>query len=55
MGRLKKYLTVEELRDAHRKWAREYYWRNKERIDEQARERYRKKVGKKLPKVRQTT
>jgi hypothetical protein len=51
MGRLKKYKTEEERRDAQRKWSREYYWRNKERIDEQAKKRYRREVGKKLPSV----
>ena len=49
MGRLKKYKTEKDRLDAQRKWNREYYWRNKEKIDEQSRERYRKKVGKKLP------
>jgi len=52
MGRLKKYKTEEERRDAQRRWSKEYYWRNKEKIDEQAKQRYRKKVGKKLSKVR---
>ena len=55
MGRLKKYVTEEELKDAHRRWAKEYYWQNKEKIDEQARERYRKRVGKALSKVRKTS
>jgi hypothetical protein len=30
MGRKKKYLTKEEKHEAQKKWAMEYYWRNKE-------------------------
>lgn len=48
MGRIKKYNTVEEQQDAQRKWAREYYWRNKEKLDEKAKETYRNKTGKNL-------
>ena len=42
MGRLKKYQTEEEKLKAKRLRAKEYYWNNKERLDERARERYRK-------------
>ena len=34
MGRKKKYLTAEERREAQNRWAREYYERNKEKINE---------------------
>ena len=43
MGRVKKYNTVEEKLDAKRKRAKEYYWTNKEKCDEQAKKRYHKK------------
>jgi hypothetical protein len=48
MGRLKKYKTKEEKIDANRLKSKRYYWRNKEKIDEIARKRYRRKVGKKM-------
>lgn len=48
MGRLKKYNTVEEQQDAQRKWAKEYYWKNKTKLDGKAKEAYRKKTGKDL-------
>ena len=40
MGRKKKYNTPKEKRDAQNKWAREYYLRNKELIDNKAKEKY---------------
>lgn len=43
MGRLKKYKTDEELRNANRLKSRRYYWKNKEKLDEKARCRYRQK------------
>ncbi len=46
MGRLKKYKTEDELKEARLKWPRRYYWKNKEKVDARARNRYRKKVGK---------
>ena len=48
MGRLKKYNTVVEQQNAQRKWAKQYYWKNKTRLDEKAKEAYRKKTGKDL-------
>lgn len=41
MGRLKKYRTEEEKKAAQKRWAKEYYWRNKKQIDEKAKQRYR--------------
>lgn len=41
MGRIKKYQTKEEKSEARRKWAREYYWKNKEQCDEKQRQRNR--------------
>jgi hypothetical protein len=40
MGRKKKYSTLEEKKAAQNKWAREYYERNKEIIDNKAKEKY---------------
>ena len=40
MGRLKKYSTEEEKKDAQKKWANEYYYRNKEKINKKAMEKY---------------
>ena len=40
MGRKKKYLTKEEKREAQNRWAREYYHRNKELINNKLKERY---------------
>ena len=39
MGRLKKYST-EEKKEAQKKWASEYYYRNKEKINKKAMEKY---------------
>jgi hypothetical protein len=41
MGRNKKYATFEEKKEAQKKWSKEYYWKNKEKIDERIRENYR--------------
>lgn len=41
MGRNKKYTTIEEKKEAQKKWSKEYYWKNKEKIDERIRENYR--------------
>lgn len=43
MGRLKIYHTEEEKKEAQRRWAKEYYWRNKKQIDEKAKKRYKSK------------
>ena len=41
MGRLKKYLTLKEVKEAKKKRAHDYYWNNKEKCDEQSRKRYK--------------
>jgi hypothetical protein len=43
MGRNKKYKTLEEKKEAQKKWSKLYYWKNKEKQDEKARERYHKR------------
>jgi len=43
MGRLKKYQTAEEKAKAKRLRANKYYWENKEKQDERARNYYRRK------------
>ena len=43
MGRKKKYNSEKERKEAQRKWSMDYYYRNQARIQEKARERYRKK------------
>lgn len=48
MGRLKKYNSLEDQQDAQRRWAKEYYWRNKTKLDEKAKKAYRKKNNKGL-------
>jgi hypothetical protein len=40
MGRLKKYNTDEEKKDAQRKWVREYYYRNKDSLNKRQMEKY---------------
>lgn len=40
MGRLKKYLTEEEKLAVKKQRAHDYYWKNKEKQDEKARQRY---------------
>lgn len=40
MGRLKKYKTEEEKKEAQKKWANQYYHRNKEKINKKAMEKY---------------
>jgi hypothetical protein len=40
MGRLKKYKTEEEKKEAQKKWANQYYHRNKEQINKRAMEKY---------------
>ena len=40
MGRLKKYKTEQEKVEAQRIWAKEYYHRNKEKINKKAMEKY---------------
>ncbi|MEC7870782.1 MAG: hypothetical protein VX868_01790 [Chloroflexota bacterium] len=43
MGRIRKYFTKKEQREAQRKWQMEHYERNKEKLRKIARDRYRKK------------
>ena len=43
MGRLKKYKTFEVKKEAERKRAQEYYWKNKKYCDEKQRERDKRK------------
>lgn len=40
MGRLRKYNTEEEGKEAHRQFVKTHYWKNKERLDKEAKERY---------------
>ena len=40
MGRIVKYKTDEDRRLAQLRWAKEYYWRNKNKIDEKNKRRY---------------
>jgi hypothetical protein len=40
MGRKKKYLTEDEKKLAQQRWVREYYQRNKERLNSIAKEKY---------------
>jgi len=46
MGRKRKYYTEEERREAQRKWAREYYYRNKDKINKKAMDKYYEKKRK---------
>jgi hypothetical protein len=46
VGRKRKYNTEKERRDAQRKWQMEHYLRNKEKIKQKARERYREQKRK---------
>lgn len=41
MGRLKKYQTAEEKAKAKKERAHKYYWENKEKQDERAKQRYK--------------
>jgi len=40
MGRIKKYKTEQEKVEAQRLWAKEYYYRNKEKINKKTMEKY---------------
>jgi hypothetical protein len=40
MGKLKKYLTDEERKEAYRLSSKMYYWKNKDRIDKKQKEKY---------------
>ncbi len=43
MGRKRIYFTEEERKEAQRRWQLEYYYRNRERLKKEARDRYRKR------------
>ena len=43
MGRIKKHKTEEELKLARREYSKKYYWKNKEKVDERVRTKYREK------------
>jgi len=55
MGRKKKYNTEEEKQDAQRKWALEYYHRNKDGINKKTMKGYYeqriKEMGEKLSEL----
>ena len=40
MGRLKIYKSEKEKQEAQKKWAKEYYHRNKEKINKKTMEKY---------------
>ena len=44
MGRLKKYKTEDDERAAQKRYSKNYYWKNKERLDTEARNRYQNKI-----------
>ena len=43
MGRLRKYSSKEERKEAQKKWSMEYYYRNRAVLQAKARQRYRRK------------
>ena len=43
MGRKRKYNSIEEKKDAQRRWSMEYYHRNRAVLQAKARTRYRRK------------
>lgn len=51
MGRKLKYETYDEQLEAKRRWRREYYHRNKKRINRERMRKYyeRKKLGTEMP------
>lgn len=40
MGRKRKYHSLEQAKEAQKKWAKEYYYRNKEDINQKTMEKY---------------
>jgi len=40
MGRKRKYHSLEQEKEAQKKWAKEYYYRNKEDINRKTMEKY---------------
>ena len=43
MGRQKKYNSIQETKDAQRRWSMEYYYKNRAVLQAKARQRYRRK------------
>ena len=46
MGRIKKYQTEDERILKQREYSKEYYWSNKEKIDEKLKQKYHEKKTK---------
>ena len=44
MGRVKKYKSIEDKKNANNIASKKYYWKNKETIDKRAKEKYYKNV-----------
>ncbi len=55
MGRKRKYHTEKERQDAQRRWQMEHYLRNKEKIKQKARERYREQKRNELYEKKATS
>ena len=52
MGRIKKYQTEEERILKQREYSKKYYWINKEKIDEKAKEKYHRNLQNNKPSNR---
>ena len=48
MGRKRKYHTEKERQEAQRKWQMDHYLRNKEKIKQKARDKYREQKRREL-------
>lgn len=46
MGRKRKYHTKEELLEANRKKRMRWYWKNREKVLEEAKKKYKEKMRK---------
>lgn len=44
MGRIKKYQTEEERIQKQLEYSKTYYWKNKEKVDGKAKERYYRNI-----------
>ena len=44
MGRIKKYQTEEERIQKQLEYSKKYYWKNKEEVDEKAKQRYHRNL-----------
>jgi hypothetical protein len=51
MGRIKKNITDEQKRLANSISSNNYYWKHKNKCDEEARERYRRNLQNNKPKL----